>query len=118
MAKTGRPVTKKGKAAARHRAASRSEYQSLTPAERKARVAARDKEAQRKADAKRLAKDPEGRRSYHREQAKARSKAPKKPANCQWPGCSSTDIEFHHQGTDRWLCPRHHAMARRGNGNR
>jgi Asp-tRNA(Asn)/Glu-tRNA(Gln) amidotransferase A subunit family amidase len=109
----GRPVTKSGSAAAKKRAQSRKEYQSLTVAERKARVQNRDKEAQRRADAKRYAKSKGDRDAYHRDQAKAKTKAPPKPKACQWPGCKRTDIEFHHQGGDRWLCPTHHAAARR-----
>ena len=114
MAKSvGRPATKKGPAAERKRAASRKEYSSLPVAERKARVQRRDKDAQRAADARRYAKDKGERDAYHREQARAKSKAPKKPAMCQWPGCRRTDIQFHHQGGDRWLCPTHHAQARK-----
>ena len=58
MAKTGRPITKQGKAAAASRASSRKSYQSKTLAEKKAVVANRDSEAQRQADARRLAETP------------------------------------------------------------
>lgn len=112
MAKTGRPVTKRGSAAAKHRKASREEYQRLSAADKAKRVANRDKEAQRRADAKRLSSQKGKRNSYHREQAGAKRKAPPKPKTCTWPGCNRTDIQFHHQGVDRWLCPTHHAMAR------
>lgn len=107
----GRPATKTGAAAAKKRAAARKSYQSLPVEKRKAIVQNRDKEAQRKADAKRLASQRPERNKYHREQAKARSKAGKRPATCQAPGCKNKP-EFHHQGTDKWLCPTHHAKAR------
>lgn len=109
----GRPVTKTGAAAAKKRAKARKAYQSLPVAERKAKVQNRDKEAQKRADAKRYAKSKDERDAYHRDQARAKTKAPAKPKSCQWPGCTSTNIEFHHQGGDRWLCPTHHAAARR-----
>ena len=112
MAKTGRPVTKTGAAAAKHRLRSRKEYQNLSPEKKRQRVANRDKEAQRKADEKRYAKAKPERDSYHRAQAKAKKKAPPRPKSCSWPGCKRTNIQFHHQGVDRWLCPTHHAMAR------
>lgn len=75
MARVGRPRTKTGKAAAKHRAQSREEYRSLPPAKKKARVANRDKAAQRKADAKR-ASQPK-RRAYKRQDAKAVRGIPK-----------------------------------------
>jgi hypothetical protein len=107
----GRPAKKTGAAAAKQRAASRKTYQSKSVAERKAIVQTRDKEAQRKGDAKRLASQRPARNKYHREQAAARAKAGKRPATCQAPGCKNKP-EFHHQGTDKWLCPTHHALAR------
>lgn len=113
MAKVGRPARKKGTAAAAKRLQSRKAYNALPVSERKAIVSRRSKEAQRKADAKRYATQKSSRDAYHREQGRARSKAPAKPKTCQWPGCKRTDIEFHHQGIDKWLCPTHHAQARR-----
>ena len=113
MAKSvGRPATKTGAAAAKKRAAARKAYQALPLAKRKAIVQTRDKEAQRKGDAKRLAKSGPARNEYHRKQAQAKAKAPAKPSSCQYPGCKRTDIQFHHQGIDKWLCPTHHALAR------
>lgn len=111
--KPGRPAVKKGKAAQAKRLASRKAYNSLSVAERKALVQGRDKEAVRRADRKRLATQKGERNAYHREQGKALKKAPPRPKTCQWPGCKRTDIQFHHQGIDKWLCPTHHAEARR-----
>lgn len=115
MAKSvGRPVTKTGAAAAKKRAAAKKAYRAKPLSERKAIVQNRDKDAQRKADAKRLSKSKGERTAYHREQARARAKAPPKPKTCQWPGCSRSDkLQWHHQGTnDKFYCPTHHAMAR------
>jgi len=106
----GRPVSKTGAAAAKERAAKRKRYQSLPLSERKAIVQNRDKAAQRKADAKRYASQKTERDAYHKEQARAKS-GKKKPATCQAPGCKNKP-QFHHQGTDKWLCPTHHAQAR------
>lgn len=77
MARVGRPRTKTGKAAARHREQSREEYRSLPESKKKARVADRDKEAQRKADAKRLSSQRSKRNSYHRTEARALKDVPK-----------------------------------------
>lgn len=124
MAKAGRPARKKGPKAQAKRAASRAAYQSLSVAERKALVQNRSKEAQREGDARRYASQKQERDTYHRQQGRARSKAPPRPKDCQWPGCSRSDIQFHHQGIDKWLCPTHHAQARkrlnesRGGGTR
>lgn len=109
--KTGRPVTKKGSAAKKHRDASRKEYQSLPVAKKNARVADRDKAAQRKADAKRLKKSHAKRNEYHRKQAAAVSGTPK-PAKC--PRCGSTkNVERHHYGkVVRAMCAKCHAKAR------
>lgn len=114
MAKSvGRPITKSGAAAAKKRAAERKRYNSLPISERKALVQNRDKEAQRRASHKRDVEQRSERNAYHREQAQAKTKAPPRPKDCQWPGCTRTDLEFHHQGIDKWLCPTHHAEARR-----
>jgi len=102
-------VTKSG--TAKKNAKARKKYQSTPLSERKALVQNRDKAAQRKADAKRLKTQRSERNAYHREQAKAKAKAGPKPATCQAPGCKNKP-EFHHQGTDKWLCPTHHARAR------
>ena len=93
MAKTGRPITKQGKAAAASRASSRKSYQSKTPAEKKAVVANRDSEAQRQADARRLASQKTKRNTYHRNDARATSGVPKgtKCANCG----STTNVQRH-----------------------
>jgi len=115
MAKPGRPVTKKGPKASKHRKQASEWYQKQSPQEKDAIVQRRSKSAQRKADAKRLAKDPEGRSKYHAEQAQAKKDAPPKPKTCQWPGCSkSTGLELHHQSKPyKWYCEDHHAQARK-----
>ena len=110
--KPGRPATKKGKAAQAKRLASRKAYNSLPVSERKALVQNRDKAAQRKGDRKRLATQKTERNAYHREQGKAMKSASPRPKTCQWPGCKNKP-QFHHQGRDQWLCPTHHAQARR-----
>jgi len=109
----GRPARKTGAAAAKERAAAKKRYRSKSVSERQAIVKNRSKAAQKKADDKRYSKSKTKRDAYHRDQAKAKTKAPKKPATCQQRGCKRTDIEFHHQGIDKWLCPTHHAAARR-----
>jgi len=100
---TGRPITKKGAAAARKRKQAQLWYEKLSDAEKKAYVARRSKSAQRKANAKRDDKDRAKRNKYHRElTSKAHSAVKsgklKKPAG---------DLEFHHTGKSgtkgRWL---------------
>ena len=109
--KPGRPARKKGAAA--KNAASRKAYNALPVSKRKAIVAKRDPANTRAADAKRYASQKTSRDAYHREQSKAKTKSPPKPKTCTWPGCKATNIQFHHQGIDRWLCPTHHAAARK-----
>lgn len=77
MARVGRPVTKTGAAAAKHRKQSREEYRELPASKKKARVASRDKAAQRSADAKRLSSQRDKRNSYHRTEAKVLKSVPK-----------------------------------------
>lgn len=112
MAKSvGRPVKKSGPAAAKKRAASRKEYQSKTPAERTAIVQSRNKEVQRRADAKRYAKSKTERDTYHREQARkvAGVKVPSKCSSCG----STQNVERHHRGSKVVaLCAKCHAKAR------
>jgi len=93
VAKAGRPVTKKGKAAAKHRKASREEYQKLPDSKKKARVSSRSKEAQRKADSKRLSTQRSKRNAYHKADARATRSIPKgtKCAKCG----STTNIQRH-----------------------
>ncbi len=112
MAKVGRPAKNSGDKAERHRTQAREWYQRMSTSERKAYVQRRSKKKQAEGDARRYERNKGERDAYHREQAKAKKKAPPKPKTCQWPGCKSTDIEFHHQGVDKWLCPTHHAKAR------
>ena len=111
MARVGRPVTKKGKAAAKHREASREEYRSLPVSKRKERVADRDSEAQRKADAKRLKNDHASRTAYHRADAKAVKGVPKgsKCARCG----ATTNIQRHVVGGKfkEYLCGRCNTRA-------
>ncbi len=112
MAKTGRPITKTGEKAKRHREAARKWYQKQSTAKKEALVSNRSKEAQRKADAKRHAKHKEERNEYHASQMKA-AKGKKNPGKCSVCG-STKNVEFHHQGTDRWLCGKCHAKVRDG----
>jgi ribosomal protein S27AE len=93
LASVGRPATKKGPKAAKHRAASREEYRGLPDSGKKKRVASRDKTAQRKADAKRLSTQRNKRNAYHKADAKATRGIPKgtKCANCG----STTNIQRH-----------------------
>ena len=116
MPRVGRPRTKTGKAATAHRTASQKEYANLPASGKKARVADRSKEAQRKADNKRASTASPARKAYRAKEAtslaKAKKTAPPKPATCQWPGCNRTDIQLHHQGKDMWLCPTHHGARR------
>ncbi len=77
MAKVGRPVTKSGSAAEKARKAARDAYRALPEAKKKARVQNRSKAAQRAADARRLAKDRDGRNAYHRKDARAVQDVPK-----------------------------------------
>jgi len=103
--RTGRPVTKKGAKAAKHRKAARQWYQDLPQAEKDAYVARRSKEAQRKADAKRYAKNPAKRKAYHKERtgpiaARIEKGELKPPTRCS--RCGSTkDVEYHHRSDTR-----------------
>ncbi len=111
VAKTGRPATKRGSAAKKHRDASRKEYQSLPTAKKSARVTNRSKPAQRKADAKRLASQRTKRNEYHREQAAAVADVPK-PTKCSVCG-GTKNVERHHYGkVVRAVCARCHARVR------
>lgn len=113
MAKSvGRPAKKKSAAAKKHAAAEKARYNKLPVSKRKAIVQNRDKAAQRKADEKR---DGPARDAYRKELSAAKKSAPPKPKTCQWPGCKrTTSLQWHHQGSnDRYLCPTHHAQARR-----
>ena len=102
MARVGRPVTKKGSAASKHRTASRTEYQQLPPSGKKARVANRSKEAQRTADTKRSPQP--ARKAYKKMDAKAVSGVPKgtKCSNCG----STTNVQRHvvRGKFSRYLC--------------
>lgn len=118
---TGRPITKKGAAAAKKRKQARSWYQRLSDKEKQAYVARRSKEAQRKADRKRLAKDRDGRNSYHREltskqHSLEKSGKMKQPKTCKYPGCKRKDVQFHHTGSDpdrgKWYCALHNNRAK------
>ena len=93
MAKVGRPVTKTGQKAAKHRKASREEYRGLPETGKKKRVTSRDKAAQRKADAKRLSSQRSKRNAYHKTDAKATKSVPKgsKCSNCG----STTNVQRH-----------------------
>jgi hypothetical protein len=107
----GRPRTKTGKAAAKHRTASREEYRKLSPAKKKARVANRDKAAQRRADEKRS--DQPARKAYKRADAKAVRGVPK-GTKCQYPGCNATtNIQRHVVNGKfvKYLCGRHNVKA-------
>ena len=91
---TGRPITKKGAAAARKRKQAQLWYEKLSDAEKKAYVARRSKPAQHKANEKRDAHDRAKRNKYHREltskvHSAVKSGKMKKPAG---------DLEFHHTG--------------------
>ena len=102
MARVGRPVTKKGTAAAKHRVAARKEYQGLPESGKKARVANRSKPAQQKADVKRAA-EPQ-RVAYRKRDAKAKQGIPKgtKCANCG----STVNVQRHVVGGKfkKYLC--------------
>lgn len=91
MAGVGRPRTKKGPAASKHRTASREEYRSLPDSKKKSRVADRDKAAQRKADSKRSSQPK--RKAYKRQDAKAVRGVPKgtKCAKCG----STSNVQRH-----------------------
>ena len=115
-AKKGRPVSKTGPAAAKARAAAKKSWDKKSPTAKRAVVQNRDKAAQTRADNKRAKNPSPARKAYRAKeaasmQAAAKTKPPK-PKNCQWPGCNRTDIQWHHQGIDKWLCPVHHAQAR------
>jgi hypothetical protein len=91
---TGRPITRKGKKAARKRDQAQKWYANLSDEEKQAYVARRDKKAQRRANAKRDRKDRAKRNKYHRELTSAAHSAMKsgklkKPAG---------DLQFHHTG--------------------
>jgi len=102
LARVGRPVTKKGSAASKHRTASRTEYQKLPASGKKARVANRSKEAQRTADTKRSPQP--ARKAYKKMDAKAVSGVPKgtKCSNCG----STTNVQRHvvRGKFSRYLC--------------
>jgi predicted SprT family Zn-dependent metalloprotease len=109
MARVGRPVTKKGKAAATHRTASRNEYASLPASGKKARVANRSKEAQRVADNKRSPQP--ARKAYKKMDAKAVAGIPKgtKCSNCG----STTNVQRHvvKGKFSRYLCAKCNVAA-------
>lgn len=111
MAKTGRPVTRTGRKAARHRIKARQWYQKQSPSKKDSLVSDRDKEAQRKADAKRHAKSRSARNAYHSKQQKAVA-GKKNPGKCARCG-STTNVELHHKGGRvTALCAKCHARAR------
>ena len=113
---TGRPITKKGPAAARHRVSAQKWYASLSPAEKIAYVRRRSRAAQNAAEKRRYSKHHAQRNAYHRDltskehAAEAQGKL-KRPKTCAYPGCTRTDVQFHHTGTNptrgRWLCAKH-----------
>jgi hypothetical protein len=109
VARVGRPVTKKGKAASRHRAQSREEYRSLPASGKKARVQNRDKAAQRRADEKRS--DQPARKAYKRADAKAVRGIPKGThcANCG----STQNVQRHVVGGKfvKYLCAKCNVRA-------
>ena len=112
MGQVGRPAKKNTPAAKKHRAAEKARYNKLPLSERRALVQNRDKEAQRRADAKRLASQREKRNAYHKEQAAAVKAVPPggKCASCG----STKNVERHHIGGKvRKLCATCHAKARR-----
>jgi len=108
--KTGRPVTKKGPKAKAHREKARKWYQKQSTAKKDQLVANRDKEAQRKADAKRHSKARSERNEYNSEQQKAVKGV--KATRCS--RCGSTEnVERHHKGKKVVaLCGKCHAKAR------
>lgn len=113
MAKSvGRPARNKSAAAKKHAAQEKARYNKLPVSKRKSIVQTRDKEAQRKADAKRLATQRTERNQYHKEQAAAVKKVPP-GGKCS--SCGSTkNVERHHIGGKvTKLCPTCHAKARR-----
>lgn len=107
----GRPAKKTGKAAAAKRASSRKSYNAKSVTERKAIVQNRDKEAQRRGDAKRLAKSRPKRNAYHRLDAKATQGVPKgsKCASCG----STANVQRHVKNGkfSRYLCGRCNVKA-------
>jgi hypothetical protein len=109
--KTGRPVEKSGSAAKKHRTKAREWYQRQSPSKKSSLVASRDKEAQRKADAKRHSKSRSERNAYHSAQQKAVA-GKKNPGKCARCG-STTNVELHHKGGRvTALCAKCHAKAR------
>jgi len=109
MAKVGRPRTKTGKAASVHRTASQKEYASLPASGKKARVANRSKEAQRKADVKRSPQP--ARKAYRKMDAKAVAGVPRgtKCSNCG----STTNVQRHvvKGKFSRYLCAKCNVAA-------
>jgi len=113
---TGRPITKKGPAAARHRVSAQQWYARLSPAEKIAYVKRRSRSAQNDAEKRRFSKSRAKRNAYHKNltskehSAEAQGKL-KRPKVCSYPGCHRTDVQFHHTGTNptrgRWLCAMH-----------
>ena len=91
---TGRPITRKGKKAAKKRDQAQKWYANLSDEEKKAYVARRSKAAQRKANRKRDTKDRAKQNKYHREKTSPAHSAMKsgklkKPAS---------KLQFHHTG--------------------
>lgn len=114
MAKSvGRPVRKNTPAAKKHREEEKARYNKLPVSKRQSIVQTRDKEAQRKADAKRLKTQRGERNAYHKEQAKAvKGVAP--GGSCSSCG-SKKNVERHHiRGKVIKLCATCHARARKG----
>ena len=95
--KKGRPITKSTPAAAKSRASSKKSYAKMTPAERTSLVQNRDKEAQKRGDARRLEKARPARNAYHKKQAAAVKGVPS-GGKCSSCG-STTNVERHHIGS-------------------
>jgi len=117
---TGRPVTKHGHAAEKHRKSARKWYQELSDEEKAAYVQRRDKGAQRKADAKRLSKQRGKRNEYHRTKTSPQHAAEKSGKMKQAHKCAvcgtTKDVQFHHTGKEplrgRYLCAKHNNRAK------
>jgi hypothetical protein len=118
---TGRPIKRKGKAAAAHRKSAQKWYANLSEAEKQAYIHRRSKSAQRKANAKRDRVDKADRTSYHKkltspQHAAEESGKLKQPKTCSYPGCNRTDVQFHHTGSSptrgRYLCAKHNNRAK------
>lgn len=118
---TGRPRTKKGAAAEKKRTSARQWYQKLSDGEKLDYVERRDKGAQRRADRKRLTHDKTKRNTYHRtltspQHAAETAGKMKRPRKCSYPGCSRTDVQFHHTGKSavvgRYLCAKHNNRSK------